>query len=81
MTMGPESKETEKLFGHKRSGKLPQDIQRVARRKLEILDAAEAQQDLEISHYQLAKRISVPVRRINEIVHSKSNYQEDLAFL
>ena len=42
------SKETEKLFRRQRSRKLPQDIQRAARRKLEILDAAEALQDLRI---------------------------------
>ena len=39
-------KETEKLFNRQSSRKLPQGIQRVARRKLEILDAAEALQDL-----------------------------------
>jgi proteic killer suppression protein len=42
------SKETEKLFRRRRSQRLPQDIQRAARRKLEILDAAEALQDLRI---------------------------------
>ncbi len=35
------SKETEQLFKRKFSRKLPQDIQRNARRKLEVLDAAE----------------------------------------
>jgi len=39
-------KETKKLFNREFSRKLPQDIQRVARRKLEILDAAEVLQDL-----------------------------------
>ena len=34
-------KETEKLFGRVFSRKLPPGVQRVARRKLEILDAAE----------------------------------------
>jgi len=34
-------KETEKLFGRQFSRKLPPDVQRVARRKLEVLDAAE----------------------------------------
>jgi hypothetical protein len=34
-------KETEKIFGRAFSRKLPADIQRIARRKLEILDAAE----------------------------------------
>jgi toxin HigB-1 len=41
-------KETEKLFGRRFTRKLPSDIQLVARMKLEILDAAEALQDLRI---------------------------------
>jgi proteic killer suppression protein len=41
-------KETEKLFGRRFSRKLPQDIQRTARIKLEILDAAEVLEDLRI---------------------------------
>jgi len=41
-------KETEKLFGRVFSRKLPHDVQRVARRKLEILDAAETVEDLRI---------------------------------
>ncbi len=41
-------KETEKLFNREFSKKLPSDIQRVARRKLEILDAAENLNDLRI---------------------------------
>ncbi|MBN1145704.1 MAG: type II toxin-antitoxin system RelE/ParE family toxin [Anaerolineales bacterium] len=41
-------KETEKLFGRRFSRKLPQDIQRTARMKLEILDAAEVLEDLKI---------------------------------
>lgn len=39
-------KETEKLFGRVFSRKLPHDVQRVARRKLETLDAAETLEDL-----------------------------------
>jgi len=42
-------KETEKLFGRVFSRKLPRDVQCVARRKLEILDAAETVEDLRIS--------------------------------
>lgn len=42
------SKETEKLFLRQFSRKLPQDIQRKARIKLEILDAAERLEDLRI---------------------------------
>jgi len=41
-------KETEKIFNREFSRKLAQDIQRIARRKLEILDAAEILQDLSI---------------------------------
>ena len=42
------SKEAKKLFDRRFSRKLPQGIQRIARMKLEILDAAEALQDLRI---------------------------------
>jgi proteic killer suppression protein len=41
-------KETEKLFGRQFSRKLQPDVQRVARRKLEVLDAAEKLEDLRI---------------------------------
>ena len=41
-------KETEGLFGRRFSRRLPGDVQRIARRKLEILDAAEALEDLRI---------------------------------
>jgi len=39
-------KETEKVFNREFSRKLPPDIQRPARRKLEVLNAAETLQDL-----------------------------------
>ncbi|MBI5194964.1 MAG: type II toxin-antitoxin system RelE/ParE family toxin [Nitrospirae bacterium] len=39
---------TERLFNREFSRKLPQSIQQIARRKLEILDASEALQDLRI---------------------------------
>ena len=42
------SKETERLFRRKVSRKLPHDIQRRARIKLEVLDAAEHLEDLRI---------------------------------
>jgi len=42
------SKETERLFRRKVSRKLPHDIQRRARIKLEVLDAAERLEDLRI---------------------------------
>ena len=41
-------KETEKLFNREFSKKLPNEIQRIARRKLEILDAAENINDLRV---------------------------------
>ncbi len=41
-------KETEKIFEREFSRKLPNDIQRIARRKLEVLDAAENLNDLQI---------------------------------
>lgn len=41
-------KETEGLFGRRFSRRLPVDVQRVAQRKLEILDAAEILEDLRI---------------------------------
>lgn len=45
-------KETEKIFGRVFSRKLPSDIQRIARRKLEVLDAAEKISDLRIPPIQ-----------------------------
>ncbi len=41
-------KEAEKIFGREFSRKLPNDIQRIARRKLEVLDAAESLNDLHV---------------------------------
>jgi len=41
-------KETEKLFRRTFSRKLPQNLQRAARMKLEILDATEVLQDLRV---------------------------------
>ena len=41
-------KEAEKIFGREFSRKLPNDIQRIARRKLEVLDAAENLNDLRV---------------------------------
>jgi len=42
------NKETEKIFNRQFSSKLPQNIQRVARKKLAILDAAPRLNDLRI---------------------------------
>lgn len=41
-------KETKRIFHRQFSRKLPQDIQQVARRRLEILDAAEVLHDLRV---------------------------------
>jgi proteic killer suppression protein len=41
-------KETEKIFSRRISLKLPRDIQKTARRKLEILEGAETLMDLRI---------------------------------
>jgi toxin HigB-1 len=41
-------KETEKIFNRRISGKLPQNIQRTARKKLLVLDAAPELNDLRI---------------------------------
>ena len=41
-------KDTEKIFNRQLSGKLPQNIQRLARKKLVILDAAPELHDLRI---------------------------------
>ena len=51
-------KETSKLFNREFLRKLPQDIQRVARRKLEILDAAEVLQDLRIPPSNRLEKLS-----------------------
>jgi len=40
--------ETERVFLRERSWKLPPDVQRVAQRKLAILDAAQSLQDLRV---------------------------------
>lgn len=52
------SKETEKLFQRQFSRKLPQDIQRRARVKLEILDAAEKIEDLRIPPSNYLEKLS-----------------------
>lgn len=48
MIRGFADKETEKIFNREFSRKLPNDIQRIARRKLETLDASENLNDLRI---------------------------------
>ena len=51
-------KETEKLFKRQTSRKLPTDIQRSARRKLEILDAAGRLEDLLIPPSNRLEKLS-----------------------
>ena len=52
------SKETEKLFGREFSRRLPRSIQRAARRKLEVLDAAEVLQDLRVPPSNRLEKLS-----------------------
>ena len=52
------SKETEKIFNREFSRKIPQGIHQVARRKLEILDAAEALHDLRIPSSNHLEKLS-----------------------
>jgi len=51
-------KEAEKLFRRRFSRKLPENIQRIARRKLEVLDAAEKPQDLRIPPSNRLEKLS-----------------------
>jgi len=51
-------KETEKLFNRQFSRKLPQSIQQVARRRLEILAATEELQDLRIPPSNRLEKLS-----------------------
>jgi len=51
-------RETEKVFGRDRSKRLPGDVQRRAHRKLLLLDAAEAVEDLRIPPGNRLERLS-----------------------
>jgi len=51
-------KETEKIFNRQVSLKLPRDIQKVARRKPEILEGAEVLQDLRIPPNNRLEKLS-----------------------
>ena len=51
-------KETEKVFHRQFSRRLPPDIQRIARRKLEILEAAEHLEDLRIPPANRLEKLS-----------------------
>ena len=52
------SKETEKLFNRQFSQKIPLSIHQIARRKLEMLDAAGALQDLRIPPLNRLEKLS-----------------------
>jgi proteic killer suppression protein len=52
------SKETEKLFKREFTRKIPKSIHQIARRKLEILDAAERIQDLRIPPANRLEKLS-----------------------
>ena len=52
------SKETEKLFNRRFSRKIPPSIHQIARRKLEMLDAAGALQDLRIPPSNRLEKLS-----------------------
>lgn len=51
-------KETEKIFNRYFSQKLPEDIQTIARRKLEMIDSSELLQDLRIPPSNHLKKLS-----------------------
>ena len=51
-------KETEKIFNRRVSHKLPRDIQKIARRKLEIIEGAEVLQDLRIPPNNRLEKLS-----------------------
>lgn len=52
------SKETERLFNRQVSAQLPQDIHRIARKKLEILHAAESIQDMRVPPANRLEKLS-----------------------
>jgi proteic killer suppression protein len=77
-------RETEKIFGRQLSGKLHQNIQRVARKKLVILDAAPELNDLRISPGNRLEALKGDPKgqhsiRINEIVHGRKAITADTA--
>ena len=51
-------RETEKVFRREGTRKLPLDVQRIAQRKLAILDAAESLQDLRVPPGNRLERLS-----------------------
>ncbi len=53
-----QDRETERIFRRQFSHKLPQGIQRIARRKLQVLDAADALEDLRIPPANRLEKLS-----------------------
>ena len=53
-----QDRETEKIFQRQFARQLPQDIQRNARRKLEVLDAAETLEDLRLPPANRLEKLS-----------------------
>ncbi len=51
-------KETEKIFNRQVSRKLPRDIQKITRRKLELIESAEVLQDLRIPPNNRLEKLS-----------------------
>jgi proteic killer suppression protein len=79
------SKETEKLFNRQFSRKLPQDIQRTARVKLELLEAAESLFDLRIPPSNRLEKLSGNRQeqysiRINDQWRICFSWQDDNAY-
>ncbi len=58
MIKGFKDKETEKIFYRQRSRKLPQDIQRVALRKLRMLNNSRSLQDLRVPPSNRLEKLS-----------------------
>ena len=77
-------KQTEKVFLRERSRKLSPDVQRIALRKLAMLDAAQAIQDLRVPPGNRLEKLSRDREgqysiRINEIVHGMRSITADTA--
>ena len=84
-------RDTERLWAREPVRRFPAELRRVMLRKLVQVDAATRLDDLrvppgnrlekplQLSQYRLAHSLSVPPRRINEIVHGKRAITADTA--
>ena len=63
-------KETEKIYNQHFSKKIPQSIQKIALRKLMMIDAAECLADLRIPP---ANRLCLEIERVNGVLGSMIN--------